>query len=131
MEDWEEAGMTWNRRHMTAGAAVLVLLVIVLAGGLWLLLRDGDSGESAATTPSTSAETLERPEIAKADAARYAALFQSMEPKRTRIGMLAKWPKPYQAYHDQFGDRCYEWKSGRTLYNLCFKDGVLALKDPG
>jgi hypothetical protein len=122
--------MTWSRRHVTAGAPLLVLLVIVLAGGLWLLTRDDDSPQSAATTRSTSTPSFERPEIANADAARYAALFQTMEPKRTRIGILTKWPKPYQSYHDQFGDRCYEWKAGRTLYNLCFKDGVLALKDP-
>jgi hypothetical protein len=106
-------------------------LLVVLGVVIWLGTRDGDAGQTRTTNRTTASTSLARSEVAPADATRIATLFRATIVKRTPIGILRKWPKPYQVYHDQFSNRCYEWKSGRLLYNLCFKDGLLALKDPG
>jgi hypothetical protein len=123
--------MPENRGRIFAAAAAAAALVVVLVVGIWLATRDDDPQQAAATNPTTASTSLARSEVAAADAARIAALFRGTTVKKTRIEILRKWPKPYQIYHDQFSNHCYEWKSGRMLYNLCFKKGLLALKDPG
>jgi hypothetical protein len=114
------------------GASVaLVIVAVGVAVAVWWASRDDDGSRIAATNRTTTSALLARPEIPKADAARYAALYRTMTVKQTPIGILRKWPEPYQRYRDNLGEQCYEWKAGRRLYNLCFKHGVLALKDPG
>jgi hypothetical protein len=125
--------MRSNRSRVAAGAALLAVVAVAVVLAVWLHSRGESAAKTAkppARTTATATSPFDRPEIARADAARYAALFGSMHVKRTRIGTLVKWPKPYQSYRDQFNRRCYEWKSGRRLYNLCFTNGVLTLKDP-
>jgi hypothetical protein len=111
--------------------AAVGALLVVLGVGIWLSTRDDDARQTGTTNRTTASTSLARSSVARSYAARIAKLFRSTTVKKTSIGILRKWPKPYQVYHDQFSDRCYEWKSGRLLYNLCFKNGLLALKDPG
>ena len=52
--------------------------------------------------------------------------------------VLSRWPDPpYQHYADNLKDDCYEWEDvpdvhnknlPTSLYNLCFKDGILRSK---
>jgi hypothetical protein len=43
--------------------------------------------------------------------------------------VLPEWPKPYQTYSDGTKNECYEWwDRPLSLYNLCFKKGVLVAK---
>jgi hypothetical protein len=122
--------MKWTRGRAIGGVAVLVAVAALAAVAIWLGTRSGDGPGFVATKRTTTSSSFARPEIPASDAARYAALYRTMTVQQTRIGSLRKWPKPYQEFRDQFDDRCYEWKVGRRLYSLCFKDGVLALKDP-
>jgi hypothetical protein len=123
--------MTGRRARVAAGSGVLVVLAAAIVLAIFLHSRGDVGGKTAGTTAgSTATSPLGRPEIAPADAARYRALFSSMQVGKTRSGTLRKWPEPYQAYRDQYSRRCYEWKSGRRLYNLCFTKGLLTLKDP-
>jgi hypothetical protein len=125
--------MRMTRTRVVIGAVVVVLAAVALA--VAIVLGTGDDGAKAGgstTSPtSTDAPLVTRPEIAPTDRARYRKLFKSMKVGTTRIEILSKWPKPYQDFPDQFGDRCVEWKMGRILYDLCFKKDVLVLKDPG
>ncbi|MEA2196233.1 MAG: hypothetical protein QOJ25_284 [Solirubrobacteraceae bacterium] len=123
--------MRENRGRIIVAAAAAGALVVALAIGIWLGTRDDDTQQTATTNRTTASTSLARSEVAAADAARVATLFRGTTVKKTRIEILRKWPKPYQVYHDQFSNRCYEWKSGRMLYSLCFKKGLLTLKDPG
>jgi hypothetical protein len=123
--------MRENRGRIMLVAAAAGALVVVLAIGIWLATRDDDTAQTATTNRTTASTSLTRSEVAPSDSARIAALFRGATLKKTRIEVLRKWPKPYQVYHDQFSNHCYEWKSGRMLYNLCFKKGLLTLKDPG
>ena len=59
----------------------------------------------------------------------YGGLWQQAVAGKTRIDVLSQWPKPYQHYSDGTADDCYEWyQKPVKLYNLCFKNGVLASK---
>ena len=62
--------------------------------------------------------------------AAYALLYAEMIVGKTTTAILSQWPPPYQTYRSgNNGDQCYEWyDQPRTLYNLCFKNGVLAFK---
>jgi hypothetical protein len=123
--------MRENRGRIIVAAAAAGALVVALAIGIWLGTRDDDTQQTATTNRTTASTSLAGSEVAPSDAVRIAALFRGTTIKRTRIEILRKWPKPYQVYHDQFSNHCYEWKAGRMLYNLCFKKGLLTLKDPG
>jgi len=116
---------------MVIAAASIGALLVVLGVGIWLGTRDDDSSQTDATNRTTALTSLAQSEVGPADAGHIAALFRATAVRKTRTNILQKFPKPYQVYHDQFSDRCYEWKSGRLLYNLCFKNGLLVLKDPG
>lgn len=122
--------MHWSRTRVAIGSLIVAGLLIVLAVAL-VIGTGGSSGKTAASPATSVSDTTPADEIAPADAGHYAALFASLEVGKTTIGILKKWPKPYQDYHDQFGEHCYEWKAARLLYDLCFKKNVLALKDPG
>lgn len=70
--------------------------------------------------------------------AAYARLWQETHTGEPLKQVLARWPKdPYQHYADGQGKDCYEWQDTPSgayknlpahLYNLCFENGVLALK---
>jgi hypothetical protein len=103
--------MSKTRWRVASGAVALV--VVALAAGLTAFLTSG--GGKGTKQPNAVA---------------YAQLWSG-----TRIGssmptVLARWPKPYQKYADGSQQQCFEWWDKPTyLYNLCFKDGVLASKD--
>jgi hypothetical protein len=120
----------WTRARVIGGCTALVAVAVAVAVAFWAGSRGGDGPRFAATKRTTTSSSFVRPEIPAADATRYAALYGTMTVGQTPIGILRKWPDPYQQFRDQFDDRCYEWKVGRHLYSLCFKGGVLALKDP-
>ena len=122
--------MRENRGRIIVVAGAAGALAVALAIGIWLGTRDDDT-QTATTNRTTTSTSLAGSQVAPPDAAHIATLFQDTTVKKTRIEILRKWPKPYQVYHDQFSNHCYEWKSGRMLYNLCFKKGLLTLKDPG
>jgi hypothetical protein len=119
--------MRWSRGRVIAGT---IVLVAAIAGAVLLVTRGDGGAERRVTNRTTTSGFLSRPEIPAPDRARYAALYRRMTVQKTRVEVLRKWPEPYQRYSDNLGDRCYEWKAARRLYNLCFKHGVLALKDP-
>ncbi len=123
--------MYWTRKRVAIGSLVVLSLLVALVVALVIVGTDGKSRQKATSTASSTSPLIQRNEIAAADAGHYATLFASTKVGTTTIGILRKWPKPYQDYRDQFGEHCYEWKSGRLLYDLCFKKDVLALKDPG
>lgn len=122
--------MSSGRMRVIAGTTALLVIAGAIVVAVWLAGRDSGAAATASTTSASTSPVLPGSEIAPADAARFAALYRTMTVGKTRIDVLARWPKPYQSYHDQFDHRCYEWKAGRRLYNLCFKQDLLALKDP-
>jgi hypothetical protein len=101
-----------RKRTLLLIAAVLVVAVAAAAGLVLALRGNGGNGQSTVTRPPVGLASLYR---------------------QTRVGekesdVLARWPKTaYQHYRDNLQDDCYEWQ-GENLYNLCFKNGVLALK---
>jgi hypothetical protein len=59
----------------------------------------------------------------------YARLWSGTTVGSRLDAVLAKWPEPYQTYSDGFKNQCYEWwDRPLSLYNLCFKKGVLVTK---
>jgi len=59
----------------------------------------------------------------------YARLWSGTAVGTQLDTVLAKWPEPYQTYSDGFKNQCYEWwDKPLSLYNLCFKKGVLVTK---
>jgi hypothetical protein len=103
--------MTRKRWWLLIGAVVVVVAAVGV-GVTLALTGSGDNGQPTAAAPPATLEGL------------YA---------QTKVGakeadVLARWPKiPYQHYKDNLQDDCYEWQ-GENLYNLCFKNGVLASK---
>jgi hypothetical protein len=57
-------------------------------------------------------------------------MYLAAVPGKTRVGVVSSWPNPpYQKYHDNFSDTCYQWLDKPVaLYNLCFKHGTLVIK---
>jgi hypothetical protein len=101
---------------MQLAVAAATVAAVGLAVGLTLGLRGGDEKKGPAVRNLTHAE--------------YAHLYKSAVIGTTRIAVLDRWPKPpYQRYHDGKGDLCFEWfDKPVALYNLCFKNDVLADK---
>ena len=98
-----------RRQVLLSSPAVIVALAAGVASGC-----GGSNGSPAATHRA------------------YAELFANATVLQTRISVLAKWPKPYQVYHDAYFHRCYEWwDKPLFLYNLCFDrtTGVLVNKE--
>ena len=59
----------------------------------------------------------------------YARLWTKTIIGTPRATVLGTWPKPYQTYPDGFKNQCFEWWDRPfSLYNLCFKKGVLVTK---
>jgi hypothetical protein len=108
-----EARVTRTARWLTAGA--IALLALGLAVGLSLAYGGSDSATQTSTRPATvSAEELQ-------------SLFEEAKAGQKESDVLAKFPAPYEHYKDNLGEDCYEWK-GATLYNICFRHGVVHLK---
>lgn len=98
-------------------AGVVVVAVAALVGvGIYL------------STSSSPARGTARP--ASFTHAQYVHMFALAKVGHMSIGAISAWPPPYQTYHDQYGQRCFEWNDvGHALDNLCFKpNGELALK---
>jgi hypothetical protein len=102
--------MTRTALWLTAGA--VALLAVGLAIGLSLAYGDGTKQPVRPTT--VSAEQLQ-------------SLFEEATVGQKEPDVLARFPEPYQHYRDNLGEDCYEWR-GASLYNLCFRVGVLHLK---
>ena len=102
--------MTRTSRWLVAGA--IALLALGLAIGLSLAYGGGPAQQATVTT--VSAEELQ-------------SLFEEAAVGQKEADVLAKFPTPYQHYRDNLGEDCYEWR-GASLYNICFKAGVLHLK---
>src|SRR5438477_2324780 len=97
--------MNSKRTKLIIGAAAAV--AVALAVGLTLWLTSGSGTASRAATHQA-----------------YAELFANATVLHTKIGVLDKWPKPYQVYHDAYMHKCYEWwDKPLFLYNLCFDRG--------
>jgi hypothetical protein len=122
--------MGTRRAKALVGGGIAVVVIAIAVVTIVLVTRGGSTTPKATKTTGAGVPLLRRPEIAAADAAHYLTLFTSMKVGTTTSRILGKWPKPYQQFSDQFADQCYEWKSERILYDLCFKHGVLVLKDP-
>jgi hypothetical protein len=59
----------------------------------------------------------------------YARLWTRTVIGTPRTTVLSNWPKPYQTYPDGFKNQCFEWwDRPLSLYNLCFRKGVLVTK---
>jgi hypothetical protein len=102
--------MTRTRWWLLIGAVVVVAAVGV---GLGLALTGGSDGEQ--TTAGAPPVTL-------------GGLYALTKVGDKESDVLARWPKiPYQHYKDNLQEDCYEWQ-GENLYDLCFRNGVLALK---
>jgi hypothetical protein len=69
----------------------------------------------------------------------YAHLWRVTRLGQPKAMVLQRWPgRPYEHYSDNFSDDCYEWADRPVapyrylpahLYNLCFRDGLVASKD--
>ena len=105
--------MTKKRWWLAIGAVVVA--AAALAVGLSLALTGGGGGSGPKR-------------LSHAD---YEELWRGTHVGDTKEAVLARWPKvPYQHYADNLKDDCYEWSDEPSyLYNLCFKDGVLASKE--
>ena len=102
--------VTRKRTYLGAAAVLVVALVVGVT--------------VAITTGGTSAKTLTHEQ--------YAQLFANADVRRTKVGVLSDWPKPYQTYHDAFMNRCFEWWDNPiAIYSLCFDrtSGALVNKD--
>jgi hypothetical protein len=105
--------MTRTARWVMAGA--IALLALGLAVGLSIAYGGGDGTTQPPTHPATvSAEELQ-------------SLFEQAAVGQKEADVLAKFPAAYQHYTDNLREDCYEWR-GASLYNLCFRAGVLRLK---
>jgi hypothetical protein len=91
---------------------VVALLALGLAIGLSLAYDDDTKHPARPAT--VSAEQLQ-------------SLFEEAAVGQKEADLLAKFPPPYQHYRDNLAEDCYEWR-GASLYNLCFRAGVLHLK---
>jgi hypothetical protein len=102
--------MTMTRKRAVIGAVVISLLVGAAVAGIVISRSNGKAG-----VPSHAV---------------YARMYAAAIPGKTRISVLDQWPKPpYQSYHDNFDDQCYQWREVHVaLYNLCFRRGTLAFK---
>jgi hypothetical protein len=59
----------------------------------------------------------------------YARLWTRTVIGASRETVLGDWPTPYQSYPDGFKNQCFEWWDRPfSLYNLCFRKGVLVTK---
>jgi hypothetical protein len=89
------------------------VLIVALAAGIALSRPMGGGGSK------------------KVSHAAYMQMYTAAVPGKTENSILDQWPKPpYQSYHDNFNDHCYQWiDKPVALYNLCFKDGKLVSKD--
>jgi hypothetical protein len=105
--------VTRKRWRLAIGAGAVA--TAGLAVGLSLALTGGGGGTSGPK------------QLTHAD---YEVLWDETHIGDAKAAVLARWPKvPYQHYHDNLKDDCYEWSDEPSyLYNLCFKDGVLRLK---
>jgi hypothetical protein len=75
--------------------AMAVLVIVALAAGLTVWLTRDEN--KPATAP-----------------VRYSQLFQQAVVGKTTVRVLDTWPKPpYQTYHDNNDNRCYEWTTQR------------------
>jgi hypothetical protein len=110
--------VTRKRWWLAIGAAAVA--AAGLAVGLSLALTGGGGGER-----SDGGGGPKQPSHAD-----YEVLWDETHVGDAKAAVLARWPKvPYQHYHDNLKDDCYEWSDEPNyLYNLCFKDGVLRLK---
>jgi len=61
----------------------------------------------------------------------YMRIYSRAVPGRTKISLIDQLPKPpYQRYHDNFHDTCFQWLDKPVgLYNYCFRNGTLVIKD--
>jgi hypothetical protein len=113
-DDGVAARARWRR--LTARAAVVV--VVVVAAGLSVFIA---TGAKPAVQPNHAA---------------YQKLWNGTRVGSSMSSVLARWPSPpYERYTDGAKNRCFEWldrsKTGHKLsylYNLCFKNGILATK---
>jgi|SRR5580658_9389970 hypothetical protein len=102
--------------------AVIVCVAIGLAVWFAVTANGGKTPRAGAVTTSSSLPRLSH--------RAYALLYADALVHKTRISVLAKWPRPpYQHY--RAGDQnCYEWYDRPVaLYNLCFVNGLLTDKE--
>ncbi len=114
-----------KRAKIILGVTVLVVAVIV---AVVVALLTTSSSPRSTTTGSQAAGGGSRP--SSFTHAQYTRSFALATIGKMPISALDQWPAPYQSYHDQYGQRCYEWNDvGHALFNLCFsKKGLLAIK---
>jgi hypothetical protein len=113
----------WKSGRLLLLAGVVSVVVVAVGVGLALtVLRSGGS--------KTSASQIQTAPGPQPNPKAYAALYnRATEGTTTLAGVLKLWPKPYQIYSDNQGERCYEWfDRPSVLYNLCFKKGILNSK---
>ncbi len=128
------AGLEENRPIKLAAIGVGVCLLIVAAIGVtvWLTSDNSKSASSGASISSTASTPSAASLPAQPSPTAYAHLYKVATIHKTTLSVLPHWPKPYQIYLDGTGEHCYEWFDRPSiLYNLCFKNGVLADKSLG
>jgi hypothetical protein len=100
-----------RRRNITIGISGGVVAVAVVVAVLAISLSGGSSKPPGLTHLA------------------YARLWTRTVIGTPRTTVLANWPKPYQTYPDGFKNQCFEWwDKPLSLYNLCFRRGVLVTK---
>jgi hypothetical protein len=109
------------------GIAVLAAVGTILATSSWSGSGDAAGVGSSATSATPVASGAHPRSFTHSQ---YARSFALATIGKTSLSVLDSWPPPYQTYHDEYLQRCFEWYDrGRALYNLCFKaNGILALK---
>ena len=88
------------------------------------------SGSRSASRSRTAAVTARRNRAtrpANVSAEELQSLFEEAAVGQKESDVLARFPAAYQHYTDNLREDCYEWR-GASLYNLCFRAGVLRLK---
>jgi len=110
---------------LVAGGALVAAAGI--AAALSLALRSGDGATGGSTGGSTDGGAAP----GQLSHAAYRDLWQNTHIGDAQEALLERWPSPpYQHYKDSLNDDCYEWSDEPAyLYNLCFSNGVLRLKE--
>ena len=114
-----------KRTKILIGVALGVVVVAVV--GAVLATTSGDKKPRSSAASSAPVAGLHPQSFTHSQ---YARSFALATIGKTSVSVLDRWPPPYQTYHDEYLQRCYEWNDkGHALYNLCFKaNGILALK---
>jgi hypothetical protein len=94
---------------------IIAIVAVVVIAGASVALAVGLSGGGSTPTLTHVA---------------FARLYTETAIGDSRTKVMSEWPKkPYQTYSDGFKNQCFEWwDRPLSLYNLCFRKGVLVTK---